>query len=286
MGMRHAVTLALSLAALGAAPARDVGARDAVAIVRQYLDRWQTELAAVVAEEQYEQTRSVWSGTSSRSRFWRDVQTRSTRSDVLLLRAPAQDAWLSFRDVFEVDGRAVRDRERRFDELFRADSAHLATDASRIANESARFNLGRVTRNINSPTAALVFLHPPYVESIKWSLDSRASRGDVRVWMLRFTQDSPPYAVSGPDGRPVRASGKLWVQPGSGRILETELLLRGRDVTSRVNTRYGPMSAADILVPVRMEDEYEMPARERVAGIAMYSNHRLFQAAGRIVGPS
>jgi hypothetical protein len=283
MGMRHPLTLALSLVAFGAAPASSVTARDAVAITRQYLDTWQEELAAVVAEERYEQSRSVWSG-AARSRFWREVQTRSTRSDVLLLRAPAQDAWLSFRDVFEVDGRAVRDREQRFDALFRTPTSHLATNASRIANESARFNLGRVNRNVNSPTTALVFLESPYVGSIEWSLDRRASRNDTRVWMLRFTQDRAPFAVKGPDGRPVRASGRLWIEPGSGRILETELQLRGPDVTSRVNTRYAPMPAADVLVPVRMEDEYEMPSQERVAGIATYVNHRLFQTGMRIVG--
>jgi hypothetical protein len=213
------------------------------------------------------------------------VETRATRSDVLLLRAPAQDAWLSFRDVFEVDGRAVRDREQRFDRLFRTPTSQLATDAGRIANESARFNLGRVTRNINSPTTALVFLQPPYVNLIKWSLDARAKRDDTRVWELRFTQDRAPYAVTEHGGRPVRASGRLWLEPGTGRIRETDLLLRATSVTSRVNTRYGPMASADILVPVRMEDDYEMPARERVAGIATYINHRLFQTAARIVGP-
>jgi hypothetical protein len=283
MDVRYALALALSLATLGADQARGVRTRDALALARQYLDTWQLELAAVVAEEHYEQVRSVWSGTMN-NRYWRHVETRTTRSDVLLLRAPAQDAWLSFRDVFEVDGRAVRDREQRFDELFRAPTAHLATDASRIANESARFNLGRVTRNINSPTAALIFLQSPYVESIKWSFDSNATRNDRRVWVLRFAQDRPPYAVRETEGRPVRADGRMWIEPGSGRILETELNLRARDLTSRVDTQYGPMSGAAVFVPIRMDDAYEMPSRERVSGVATYTNHRLFRTGARIVG--
>jgi hypothetical protein len=285
MGMRHALTLALSLAAFGAAPPGGVSTRDAVAIVRQYLTRWQVELAAVVAEEHYEQRRSVWSGIG-RSQFWREIQTRSTRSDVLLLRAPAQDAWLAFRDVFEVDNRAVRDREQRFDELFRTPSAQVATDARRIADESARFNLGTTLRNVNSPTTALVFLQSPYVETVKWSLDSDARRNDVRVWSLEFTQDRPPYAVSEHEGRPVRATGRLWIEPGSGRIVETEVLLQSRSITSRVNTRYAAMTSEPVFVPVTMKDEYEMPRRERVAGTAKYINHRLFQTGGRVVGPA
>jgi hypothetical protein len=284
MGVRHALTLALSLAALGAAPPPGVGAQDAVALARQYLEAWRAELAAVVAEEQYEQARSVWAGTP-RMRYWREVETRTTRSDVLLLRAPAQEAWLSFRDVFEVDGRAVRDREQRFDQLFRTSNAQVATDASRIANESARFNLGRVARNVNSPTTALVFLQSPYVERLKWSLDSRATRDDTRVWLLRFEQNSAPYAVTERGGHPVRATGRVWLEPGIGRILETEVFLRGTAVTSRVITRYAAMAAENVFVPVRMEDDYEMPGRERVAGKATYINHRRFQTGARILGP-
>ena len=285
MGLRHALTLALSLAALGAAPPRGLSTRDAVAIVRQYVNAWQVELAAVVAEERYEQTRSIWSGIG-RSQFWREAQTRSMRSDVLLLRAPAQEAWLTFRDVFEVDGQAVRDREQRFDALFRAPSAQLATDARRIADESARFNLGTTLRNVNSPTTALVFLQPPYVETVTWSVDSDATRNGMRVWSLQFTQNRPPYAVSGQEGRPVKASGWLWIEPGYGRILETEVLLQGRSASSRVNTRYAAMASGKVFVPIAMKDEYEMPRRERAAGDAKYMNHRLFQTGGRIIGPA
>jgi hypothetical protein len=284
MGLRYVLTLTLSLTAIGAAPARSSDARDTLAAARSYLETWRGELAAVVAEEQYEQTRSGWAGLP-RTGLWRQIESRTTRSDVLLLRAPAQDAWLSFRDVFEVDGRPVRDREQRFDQLFRAPTAHLATDASRLANESARFNLGRVTRNVNSPTTALVFLQTPYVERIVWSLDTRATRDSPRASVLRFRQDRAPFAVTEQGGRPVRASGRLWIERATGRILQTELLLRATTVTSRVNTRYAPVATGNVLVPVRMEDEYEVPQRERVSGVATYTNHRLFQTGARVIGP-
>ena len=40
------------------------------------------------------------------------------RSDLLLVRVPGRDGWLPFRDVYEVDGRAVRDRSERLKKLF------------------------------------------------------------------------------------------------------------------------------------------------------------------------
>jgi hypothetical protein len=285
MGSRHALTVVLSIATLGAAAPGEVRTSDAVAIARRYLEEWQTTLAAVVAEEHYEQARSI-PGGGPRGRLSQRVDTRTTRSDVLLLRAPAGNAWLSFRDVFEVDGQPVRDREQRFDRLFRTPTAEIATDARRIANESARFNLGRVTRNINSPTTALVFLQPPYVDRIRWSLDPRETRHGARAWLLKFTQDRPPYAVSEQGGRPVHASGRMWIEPGLGRIVETDLLLRASSVTSRVKTTYGTAPGLAMLAPVKMEDEYEMRGGERVTGVATYTNHRLFQTGARIVGPS
>jgi hypothetical protein len=58
MGLRDALTLTLGFVAINAAPARGSDARDTLAAARSYLETWRGGRAAVVAEEQYEQTRS------------------------------------------------------------------------------------------------------------------------------------------------------------------------------------------------------------------------------------
>jgi hypothetical protein len=61
--------------------------------------------------------------------------------------------------VYEVDGRPVRDRTDRLTKLFLAPHPDSQSQARRIAEESARFNLGgQVLRTITTPLLALQFI--------------------------------------------------------------------------------------------------------------------------------
>src|SRR5262245_32952290 len=103
-----------------------------------YVDRFQTQFGSVVAEERYEQNMRQLGGF--RPGF---VATRTVlRSDFLLVK---QDGGfcVPFRDVFERDGKAVRDRQDRLAKLFLGGTtASAMQQAQRIMNESARYNLG------------------------------------------------------------------------------------------------------------------------------------------------
>jgi hypothetical protein len=276
--VRH-LLLAMCALSLGydapAAQKADGRAASLLAQVRSYVRTWQEQLLAIVAEEHYRQTRRVAGG----GRGWRRVETRHMRSDLLLLRAPAGGTWTAFRDVIAVDGNSVRDRESRFDALFRAPSSQLATDAQRIADESARFNLG-VTRNLNVPTAALVFLEDIYGESTSWSVDGHEDDHLV----LAFEQRNAPFAISDQSGKGVPAEGRLWVEPSSGRITRTELRARARVANSRLRTRYGRAPGIDVFVPLEMEEESAAGGGDRTTGVASYRNHRVFQVHGRVIG--
>lgn len=261
-----------------------------VTSAQRYLGAWQIQLAAIVAEERYEQARSVFgrppSGVASHpvGAGWQPAETRQTVADVLFLRVPKRDGWMCFRDVFEVDGRPVRDRQQRFDALFRAPGSDIATSALAIANESARFNLGAVSRNVNTPATALIFLLPAFAETIDWTLDARGAYDGAPAWVLGFRQRRPPFAVRTPDGKRVEASGRFWLRPGDAHIKATEVVLRTKTISSRVHTAYGPARGLEQWVPVRMDDEYTIPGRERVTGSAAYGNHRVFQTSARVVG--
>ena len=87
-------------------------------------------------------------------------QRRDLKSDLLLVRAPAGDRWIEFRDVFEVDGKPVRDRNERLTKLFLAPSASTQQQVDDIAAASARYNIGGVNRNVNLPVLALTVLEP------------------------------------------------------------------------------------------------------------------------------
>jgi len=84
--------------------ARNLEAQRVLAKAVDYVAGYQRQYSMLVAEERHVQ----------RTR----TEQQTLRSDVLLVRPPGLDAWVSFRDVFEVNGRPVRDREDRLKRLF------------------------------------------------------------------------------------------------------------------------------------------------------------------------
>src|SRR5262249_48981907 len=67
--------------------------------VGDYVKRFETDLSNIVAEEHY--TQEVRRGIALGA-------VRELKSDLLLVRPSPGEAYLQFRDVFEVDGRPIR----------------------------------------------------------------------------------------------------------------------------------------------------------------------------------
>ena len=86
------------------------------------------------------------------------VSHRQLKSDLLLVRPEGSDAWMQFRDVFEVDGKTLRDRNDRLAKLFLQPSKSTTSQAEKIVRESARYNIGDIERTINLPFLAMTVL--------------------------------------------------------------------------------------------------------------------------------
>src|SRR3954452_12493566 len=110
-----------------------------------YVADYEKNFAGIVAEETYRQEVRGIGGTDQRG-FPVEArgQRRDLKSDMLLVRAPAGDRWIQFRDVFEVDGKPVRDRAERLAKLFLQPSASTQQQVDDIAAASARYNIGDV----------------------------------------------------------------------------------------------------------------------------------------------
>jgi hypothetical protein len=152
--LRPAVTIAaLLLAAIPAARAQSMD--DVLKRAAAYVANFRTRLSGIVAEETYlQETRNIGRFTDSLIA----ANTRRLRSDLLLVKPPNTDRYVELRDVFEVDGAPVRDRQARLEKLLKEDSAAAGDQIANIIAESARHNLGSITRNVNTPLMALQFL--------------------------------------------------------------------------------------------------------------------------------
>ena len=275
------VTMAMGFLFAQAAPATtgEPGLEEVLARAGRYVVGYEQTLSMVTAEEEYVQHLRVAARGPVHDQ-------RILKSDVVFVRV--QDTvlpWFLFRDVYEVDGNMVRDRQARLEKLFLQAPADALARARAIADEGARFNLGHGTRNFNVPTLALTVLHP--------SVQARFAferRGLVRVDGREFVEvafretSSPTLIRQAAPASDVFTRGRVWIAPGDGTVARSEIALEvtqeGAVVTSSLETTYRSLPALAFWAPVQMQDRWETRATgkgrqgavEFVDGIATYRN--------------
>lgn len=134
-----------------------------LARLSEFIAAYVRDFRNVVAEEDYRQ--QLIRGTDTQ------VQKRRLRSDLLLVRSNADTGWTQYRDVFEVDGQPVRDRSERVQKLFFENPQMASKLAEQISNESARYNVGSLTRTINTPLLPLAYLMPSRINGLSFRRD-------------------------------------------------------------------------------------------------------------------
>ena len=273
--------LAIPLAVVAQEPDLD----EVLARAATWVARYERELGALVAEERYTQEASVIPAGSSRAHAL--PHARELLSEFVMLPVPGLDTRVGFRNVLKVNGRAVRDRERRFNALLLEKRYEDAIEFGRQLNEeSSRYNIGPITRTVNVPTLALTVVRADHQARFAMRVDDDRERVDGRdAVVVAYEELDPPSLVEGPDGRSVFASGRAWIAPADGMVLRTELILRlqkGATPLARIIVRYARDERLDAWVPTQMEEEY-LFRQNRVYCLARYSNYKRFETSGRVV---
>ena len=139
------------------------------------------------------------------------------------MRLGGEIPWGTFRDVFEVDGRKVHEAEGRLEALFSGGGAAARGSRARaILDESARYNIGPVVRNVNFPTLALVFLHPRNQHRFEWKRGGTRRFGATLGVEVEFEEKARPTLVDKDGKGDLPARGRFWIDPGRGTVLRSE----------------------------------------------------------------
>jgi len=267
------VMLAVSAVSLGARPTTPLSTLldRASAYVQSYMQTFST----MVAEERYVQDSHPMGGAAASDAGALPAQHVELRSDLLFVRPSASDRWLTFRDVFAVNGRAVRDREQRLARLFVDQPSSAMDRASEIAREGYRYNVGVKERTVANPMIALAFLQPEYRRRFEFRLDGIDVSLGADVWIVKFKERERPTILRTPDNRNVPSMGRFWIDGATGRVLQTELETR---VGDRVMTMFSFDARLGLAVPCEMRD-ISWVSGTPVTGVATYSNFRHFDVS-------
>ena len=278
-----AATMALVLALFLPAAAQEPTLPQVLARATEYVDELHAQLSGVVMEERYQQRAS----SPGFGRLAADGYERVTlRSDYLLVRPEGSERYFGFRDVFEANRSRVRDREERLVQLFLDGATTVDEQVQGILTDSARYNVGDVQRNTNTPTLALLFLRQSYKPRFEFERvqDRSPSLGvdgpDRRAgaWTIAYRETWPTSVIRRRRGGNLPARGRYWIEPATGRVLVTELVLEDDALDSLVTVRYGEAEGLNHLVPLEMRERYNnRRSGSRVEGTATYSRFRRFR---------
>ena len=277
-----------ALALLGARPAPppeptlDTVLRRAAA----YVEEFHRKLSRLVAEERYTQTCETISSGRRGGATERDE--RVLLSDLLLLKPAGADDWLQYRDVFEVDGRPVRERGARLPTLLADRSASAAAQVERIRRDSARYNIGSIERDVNVPVLAMRFLSADNQSRFKFKRvtdkttatahlapdEAGVFRVTTAMWAIDYEEVRRPTLIRTLAKQDLPAHGRFWIDPDTGRVLITELRAGNRHVRGAISVSYQSEPVLNLLVPVEMREEYFDRSGAHVTGVATYGHFR------------
>jgi hypothetical protein len=288
--MRGLVILAVALV-LSASPASaEEPATLATVLDRAgaYVAEFHRQLSSLVGEETYIQDwKSVWKSHG------RDGTTnlghRVTKGELLLVKPPGADAWVGYRDVHEVDGTPVHDRDEALVTAFRDGS--LSTDARirQLLEGNARYNIGGIHRNVNWPVFPLLFLERPNQFRFRFKLatdrrpgapsaesaSSGAFRVSTEVWVIEYDEKVSGTMIKTDNHKDLPSRGRFWIEPASGRVLMSELVVKNRALMATLDVSYQSEPLLGMLVPVEMHELYEgRRSNSRIEAVATYGRFR------------
>jgi len=218
-------------------------------------------------------------------------------AEFAIVRVPG--GWVGFRDVVEVDGEKVTDRG---DRLFKilSDPAGDSRLAQTISDESARYNIGPISRNFNVPTTTLLLFQPANLGRFSFKLAGTERVNALTVSRVDFIEVAKPSVVMTRAGRDVPMTGTLWVNRADGTVVRTKMELKGfADLVEGAQTirssasfdvSYRRHPEFSIWLPASMNEYYEGPLKlpfkppfsARTLTSATYADFKRFETGATI----
>jgi hypothetical protein len=192
---------------------------------------------------------------------------RRVTSDFLLVRHPASPAdLLTYRDVTQVNGVAIPDRQERLADLFLKPTGSLRDRVRQITLAAEQ-----QVPSILNPIFVLAFLQADFQSRFELTVNDAGREWPPGVSAVSFVETTRPTILRGGllGDLDVPVRGTAWIESGTGRVLQTELLVPTGKSTTAMVTRFALDRRLQIMVPEQMRTR-------NPNGVATYGNFRRF----------
>lgn len=256
-----------------------------------YVANFRKQFSALVAEETYHQTIAHTGRISGGGLD--GVPQRKLKSDLMLIKPGAGDSYVELRDVFELDSVPLHKEQGRLETLLRDRTKSADARIGEIIQASAKYNIGSITRTVNTPLMSLQFLDAANQRRFRFRHIHKATpvfgdpkdraandvpvfRVSTEMWTISYEERERPTIIRRPGGESQPAKGRFWINPSDGSVLISELVVDGGGVIATITVSYQSEPLMGFLVPVEMRETY-IRGNERIAGNATYGKFRQLQ---------
>jgi hypothetical protein len=208
-------TLVLALLTAPASYPQDPATTEIMQKVAEYVAKYGEQASAIVGTEKYSQLVTL-EGTPP-------LPPKRLVAEFAIVRAG--NGWTGFRDVVEVGGNKVPDRKDRLERML-TEMTGSEADLIKIASENARYNVGPISRNINTPTAALFFFQAANLPRFTFTRKGTKKIDGVETVEIEFKETQKPTLIARRNGADVPMEGALWVVAADGTVVRTRLRMK------------------------------------------------------------
>jgi hypothetical protein len=233
---------------------------------------------------------ALTSGSAPPLGEWGGHTLRRIRSQFILLANPSGDgAWLAFRDAFEVDGRRLRPEQGRLEALFANGVEAAIPAADTFSLEAVKHNKGTMAQSVHPPTFALVVLSPAHQAAFRFAKKNEKKVDGQTVWVVGYTETAGGAFALTIEGVPQPLRGELWIEPSSGRVFKSTVVMDALDAYPDMRRRperyeafprmtfevtYSLDPKLNLWLPRELKETYDRRT-EVVTTTATYSNYRI-----------
>jgi len=251
-GVTTAATVAV-LAAMHSTPAAQTPSVEAlVSAAETYLNAYAGKVSGVSFDETLMLTEN--------SMTIRGQVPQRISSDLILLNVAGE--MQGMRDVYAVDTKPVRPKAPRI-ALLLADPTHAKWQtAQEYSREHAVYLRSNVVLWFSDPVLVLRCLKAQHRARLTFKLEGSKRMNGAQVYGLGFKETDKNLSASilQMPGDPV-ASGRFWVEQGTGRIHQTEFWPQSATDNARVLVQYAPDEKLGVLLPRSASQTFD--TRER-----------------------
>lgn len=223
---------------------------DVLARTADYYRSYVSSASGVSLDEQYQLIDTTSGRMGSVSRI---------SSDVVLVGVSGLMAAL--RDPYAIDTRPLREKQPRIMQLLAAPAKPSLADWQRASsypqNGALHFMLDIIVKT-NEPTLALQFGSAVFQDGMKYKLGGWKTINETRVIGLEFEEPEAQYKEYVLKTRSnARAKGRLWVDPLTGAVHQSELWVDSKREQANVSVKFTRDESLGLLIPLSMTANYD-----------------------------